>query len=242
VEATEKVCTTNNRVRPTPSGNPKLCECGCQRPAPIATSGNARRGYVKGQPFRFVAGHHQKTGPNDIRQLPGGTTVLTLRRKNGSELECFIDTTDYDAVKDYRWRAHKGATTFYARTRSRMGATTESMHRLLLPTCEEVDHKDHNGLNNRRSNLRPATHSQNSNNQQKGRGETSSSYKGVHWDKRDNKFRATIGVNGLKIGLGYFTNDQEAARAYNIAARKYFGEFALLNDVPEVEASQKVAA
>jgi hypothetical protein len=91
-----------------------------------------------------------------------------------------------------------------------------------------VDHIDHNGLNNRRSNLRLCTAQQNARNHRPQlRG--SSKYKGVSWRQDGKVFRALIWHNGKSINLGRFKNEIDAAKAYDKAAKKYFGEFAYLN-------------
>lgn len=96
-----------------------------------------------------------------------------------------------------------------------------------------VDHRDHEGLNNTRTNLRLATRSQNSCNNKKTRGR-SSKYKGVSRDKRG-YWRAKIHFKGKHIFLGYFDNEIDAARAYDKAAKELHGEFAVLN-FPQVAA------
>jgi hypothetical protein len=109
------------------------------------------------------------------------------------------------------------------------------MHRLLVEVNlgQEVDHINGNGLDNRKENLRVCTKSQNLGNQKKtklyGGVATSSKYKGVSWDKRVQKWVAKIGINGKRVYLGLFEDEEKAAEAYNKAALEYFGEFALLN-------------
>jgi hypothetical protein len=107
-----------------------------------------------------------------------------------------------------------------------------AMHRLILGLSlgdpDQIDHINGDKLDNRRSNLRIATRSQNLANQQKSRGATSSRYKGVHWDRSKQKWRATI----RSQHLGCFASEEDAARAYNRAARQAWGEYAYLNDVP----------
>ena len=106
------------------------------------------------------------------------------------------------------------------------------MHRELLPVPPgfETDHIDGNGLNNQKDNLRISTRSQNAANS-KIRVGGSSEFKGVAWNKRCRKWRATIGVERQVKHLGLFKIEEKAALAYNTAALKYFGEFARLNIV-----------
>ena len=95
---------------------------------------------------------------------------------------------------------------------------------------EEIDHKDSNKLNNLESNLRIITDSQNQYNS-KIRIDNTSGHKGVTWHKKMKKWQAQIMVNNKPIHIGYFDTKEDAARAYNAAAIKYHGEFAVLNEV-----------
>lgn len=90
------------------------------------------------------------------------------------------------------------------------------------------DHIDGNGLNNQCSNLRPATAQQNTRNRGPQRGKVSS-FKGVSRASKSNRWIAGITVDGMKIELGSFDNEWDAALAYDTAAEQYFGEFAWLN-------------
>ena len=141
-----------------------------------------------------------------------------------------VDIADYDKVRDYKWRAKHDRNTFYAKTSTRKSSGKETsvrMHRLILGVPEGVDHEDGNGLNNSRSNLRPSNESQNQGNQHVTR--SASGLKGVSWNKQKSKWRAQIMINQRKTYLGSFTDQIEAARAYDAAARKTFGAFACLN-------------
>lgn len=93
-----------------------------------------------------------------------------------------------------------------------------------------VDHANGNGLDNCRSNLRVATHMQQMWNFPSHQG-SSSQFKGVWWSKRSKKWQAGITCEGHKLHLGYYTDEIEAARAYDDAARAHFGSFARLNGV-----------
>jgi hypothetical protein len=101
------------------------------------------------------------------------------------------------------------------------------MHReVFAPKArEEVDHVDGNPLNNCRSNLRSASHKQNSQNG-KAHIDGSSKYKGVYWHKRLRKWHAQIRAGNQRIHLGYYSNEKDAAQSYDKAAQKLFGEFA----------------
>jgi len=91
-----------------------------------------------------------------------------------------------------------------------------------------VDHINHNRSDNRRCNLRTCTQSQNMANRRKHKG-LSSKYKGVHWRKKEKRWRAQIRINYRTIYLGQFVDELDAATAYDITALKYFGEFTLPN-------------
>jgi hypothetical protein len=97
------------------------------------------------------------------------------------------------------------------------------------PKGKITDHKDGDGLNNRRKNLRNCSPSQNIHNQRVRSGEKSSRFKGVSWSTEKGKWRAQIIVRPKSIHLGYFDDEEDAAEAYDEAAIKYFGAYANLN-------------
>jgi len=145
-----------------------------------------------------------------------------------------VDDSDYEYLNQFKWCAGKAYNrdTYYAiRSKSINGKQTHiRMHRLIMnaPNGMDVDHVDGDGLNNQRSNLRICTRSQNLRNQ-KSRVNSSSKYLGVCWHKRERKWRAGIRINKNTKYLGEFKTELEAAIIYNIAARKYYGEFARPN-------------
>ena len=138
-----------------------------------------------------------------------------------------VDAEDYDWLSRYKWQAEKDGNYFYARRR--LGKSRVRMHRQILepPSSMICDHKNHNGLDNRRSNLRVCTVAQNQQNRQGGYG--SSRYKGVGWHKLTDKWQAYIRFDGKQIHLGLFNGQMEAALAYDRKAEQLFGEFACLN-------------
>lgn len=101
------------------------------------------------------------------------------------------------------------------------------MHNLIL-NCKGIDHRNGNGLDNQRANLRQATSPQNAANKRPGIGFTSV-YKGVSWNVRSDKWRAQIWTGGKSYWLGLYAVEEDAARAYDAAALAAWGEFARTN-------------
>jgi hypothetical protein len=143
-----------------------------------------------------------------------------------------VDADDYALVSRHVWRPLITKRGIYAQTWIGKGSDRRciTMHRLILGTAagEKVDHRDGNGLNNRRSNLRPATTSQNAQNARRHR-DGASGYKGVYWSKGARKWMAKLVCDGKQIHLGYHADKEAAARAYDRGARLHFGEFARCN-------------
>jgi len=107
------------------------------------------------------------------------------------------------------------------------------MHRVIASTPDhlQTDHINHNKLDNRDENLRNVTAAQNIANCRKGRGSFTSRYKGVQQCKRDDRWIASIKVDGKAVRIGAFDTEIEAAKEYNKVAREVRGEFAHLNKV-----------
>jgi len=144
-----------------------------------------------------------------------------------------VDDEDFDRLKDFHWYARKTGDTFYAAYKIKKNgkSTTFYMHRVILNAHDEalVDHHDGNGLNNQKINLRLCNHSDNMRNTRIPKN-NKSGFKGVSWHKKSGKWRSVIKAEGKHKHLGLFTTDIAAAEAYNEAAKKYFGEFARINN------------
>lgn len=136
-----------------------------------------------------------------------------------------VDDSDWYLLSSSSWSYSKSG---YAV--AKVNKKIVFMHRIIMgePNCS-VDHINGNTLDNRRNNLRLASHSQNTKNRKKTKNR-SSKFKGVDFQKRSGTWRARIKVEYRSIYLGQFSSEVEAARAYNKAALIYFGEFARLNN------------
>jgi len=141
-----------------------------------------------------------------------------------------VDDDKYEELANYKWSTLKKGKRFYAvRNTPSPQRRLISMHRQIMNAKpgQEIDHKNQNGLDNRIKNIRFCSKAQN---QQNGSGwGGSSEYKGVDYRKKKQIWRARIVVNQKSISLGHFNSETDAAKAYDAAAVKYFGEFARTN-------------
>lgn len=142
-----------------------------------------------------------------------------------------VDDEDYAEISKYNWHAENHYHTFYAKRRLNAWENI-SMHNQILGV-KGVDHKNRNGLDNRRENLRRATKSQNNMNSRarngkRFKGTTESKSKKIH------PWVAQAHINGKKTYLGCYKTEEEAARAYDTTVKVFYGEYARLN-FPEEE-------
>ena len=170
--------------------------------------------------------------------VPPGAVAVPLHGKHGATFCAWVDEADAPAALSRRWtmqvRVSRHRVYRYATTRH--NGSQLGMHRFLTdaPKGMWVDHigqhgDDHDGLDNRRSNLRICTPSENLANRRLPANSTTG-YKGVA--RHRGRFCAQITNRGEQHWLGTFATAEEAARAYNAAARRLHGEFARLNEVP----------
>ncbi len=155
-----------------------------------------------------------------------------------------VDDEDYDYLSQFTWRATFDGHHWYAR--ATISGRRVYLHRIVgrgysqidLSTgksraVDKVDHRDGDGLNNRRANLRVADHAQNMQNTVGRPTGRKSSFKGVSpgVGSMEGKWRASIQVAGQQQHLGHYSTERDAAEAYNEAAEQAFGEWARLNDI-----------
>lgn len=171
--------------------------------------------------------------------------LIDISTKKHPNVFVMVDDADYADLSQWKWSAEKRRSGFYAIRgirRSDGSKSTIRMHTQILRSDDgaEIDHRDGNGLNNQRSNLRTATEAQNQWNTRKTRGKTSR-FKGVSWCARFGRWKAFISVNGCHINLGSYSIEEAAAVAYNEAAKAMHGQFAQINEglcLSAIEAAQ----
>lgn len=142
----------------------------------------------------------------------------------------FIDRQDYDKIKQWKWTCGGSITKkFYARRYSK--GKTIYMHRQIMDFPDlEVDHVNGNTLDNRRKNLRIATHTENSKNRMVNKN-SSSQLKGIWWYEKLKRWQVYIKTDRKRKYLGVFKDKILASKAYNDAALKYHGKYAKFNKV-----------
>jgi hypothetical protein len=165
--------------------------------------------------------------------------VIEIHLNHGKS--AFVDDVDSDLSR-YKWfslSANHDPT--YCRAVRKSSTTRKSktvyMHRVILSRSigrdllfsDQVDHINHNALDNRRSNLRLARRSDNSRNQKKCRKSTSSRYKGVYFDRFSGRWKSQIQSSCTRSHIGRYDTEIDAALAYDKKATELFGEFACLN-------------
>lgn len=174
--------------------------------------------------YRMNLGHLANGGVNAVKKIE-------LTQGNYA----MVDKDDYDKINQFNWHYALG----YARRNIRLDSgerRTEFMHRVIANTPDDkyTDHINGNTLDNRKMNLRHVEQYQNARNARK-RNDAASNYKGVNRHKRKQdligKWKAGIQVDKKRVFLGYYESEIEAALAYNEAAKKYFKEYAVLNEV-----------
>lgn len=144
-----------------------------------------------------------------------------------------VDDSDYEYLMQWKWHSTRGNAGYYAK---RMDYKDNRkidvlMARVIMGVTESkifVDHKNNNTLDNTRGNLRICSNAQNSCNRRSAKGSTSK-FLGVSFLARMRKWKAQIQKHGKRIYLGLFDNEEDAAKAYDIAAKQYHGEYANVN-------------
>lgn len=186
-----------------------------------------------------------KVEPDKITAAPPATPFVTDRSPSGSGLVfppkkipltqgqfALVDADDFEKFGDVKWCAmrDRGGNFYAVRAIGQKAGEKKIMlrlHREIMraPSGTLIDHINHNTLDNRKSNLRPCTHSQNAMNQRGANRDNRSGHRGICRNSTGKKWQVAVKHNGKSIHIGYFSNKQDAIDAYAEANKKYYGEF-----------------
>lgn len=167
-----------------------------------------------------------------------GATFFMKKIPLTKGLFALVDDEDFDFLNQWKWHAHEGGEgLFYAiRTEWIKGGKGKSihhrMHRVIMKVSDRsilVDHRNGNGLDNQKLNLRKCTHEQNESNRRGLNSNNTSGYRGVHFNKKMQRWQSAIWKKNKITYIGIFDTKEEAALAYNKKAIELRGEFAKLN-------------
>lgn len=163
------------------------------------------------------SGRHDKAVRGRVHfnrfKVRGKTTALFARDRKGRRYEILIDSADLDALREHgrRWYVVRRARSGYARTA--VDGAMVYLHHFLLGSHgpqSPVDHRNHNGLDNRRDNLRITTPSMNGLNRAGPQKGSRSGIRGVNWCSQKNKWQAKVSILGKQYHLGFFDDKHEA--------------------------------
>jgi len=198
------ICSIHGVFEQQPSNH--LNYKGCRKCGSILTGKSTQ---IKAKNSRQDFSHIIKPKDCSIIPLPNGIYAL-------------VDEEDYERVSQYNWNCDgRGYVS---------NNTVGKLHRFIMNITDpkiKIDHKFHNKLDNRKSQLRICTHAENMRNTRSNKG--TSKYKGVNWFRASKKWCAEITYNRKNIKIGYFDNEKDAARAYDAKAKELHKEFAHLN-------------
>lgn len=147
-------------------------------------------------------------------------------RKNKGKYFALIDDEDFEAINKIDWccTGHYGVCDY---AHARIKGKLISMHRYILKSDkgEYTDHKNRNGLDNRKENLRICSQSQNQYNRKKQVNNTSG-FKGISWHKKSKKWQVNLRIPGKQLYFGLYSNKEKALEVYNQNIKRICGEFA----------------
>ena len=215
------IIKSNGRIYPA-----WYCDCDCGTKNYITTTERLRSGKYKSCGC-LNKSNQFKIHRNNYKICENYTVFYT---RNGEEF--YVDTEDIEIVKQYTWCIAKGYV---------INNDGILLHRLIMnaPSNKDIDHINHNKLDNRKCNLRIVFDYENMWNQKIAKNNTSGAT-GVYLNKATNKWFAQIEVKGKKNYLGSFNTFEKAREARKIAEEKYFGKYSYDNSIMEGKKNERV--
>lgn len=204
-----------------------MCECSVENcHNKVMAKGLCSKHYSQLRRYGKIFKYSSKDKTNHIEILEDHAEIFLIDKNNEICAKALIDLDDVDKVKNIKWhRSDLQRSTYYCLSND---SEWKRIHRLIMGVTDKnivVDHINHNGLDNRKSNLRICTSGQNTCNCLTSKN-NKSGHKGVYWSKERKKWCAQISINNKTKGLGRYDTIEEAIEARKKAAKEYYGEFA----------------
>ena len=204
-----------------------MCECSVENcHNKVMAKGLCSKHYSQLRRYGKIFKYSSRDKTNHIEILEDHAEIFLIDKNNEICAKALIDLDDVDKVKNIKWhRSDLQRSTYYCISNNSEWCR---IHRLIMGVTDKdivVDHINHNGLDNRKSNLRICTSGQNTCNCLTSKN-NKSGHKGVYWSKERKKWCAQISINNKTKGLGRYDTIEEAIEAREKAAKEYYGEFA----------------
>ena len=204
-----------------------MCECSVENcHNKVMAKGLCSKHYSQLRRYGKIFKYSSRDKTNHIEILEDHAEIFLIDKNNEICAKALIDLDDVDKVKNIKWhRSDLQRSTYYCLSND---PEWKRIYRLIMGVTDKnivVDHINHNGLDNRKSNLRICTSGQNTCNCLTSKN-NKSGHKGVYWSKERKKWCAQISINNKTKGLGRYDTIEEAIEAREKAAKEYYGEFA----------------
>ena len=204
-----------------------MCECSVENcHNKVMAKGLCSKHYSQLKRYGKIFKYSSRDKTNHIEILEDHAEIFLIDKNNEICAKALIDLDDVDKVKNIKWhRSDLQRSTYYCLSND---PEWKRIHRLIMGVTDKnivIDHINHNGLDNRKSNLRICTSGQNTCNCLTSKN-NKSGHKGVYWSKERKKWCAQISINNKTKGLGRYDTIEEAIEAREKAAKEYYGEFA----------------
>lgn len=204
-----------------------MCECSVENcHNKVMAKGLCSKHYSQLRRYGKIFKYSSRDKTNHIEILEDHAEIFLIDKNNEICAKALIDLDDVDKVKNIKWhRSDLQRSTYYCISNN---SEWRRIHRLIMGVTDKdivVDHINHNGLDNRKSNLRICTSGQNTCNCLTSKN-NKSGHKGVYWSKERKKWCAQISINNKTKGLGRYDTIEEAIEARKKTAKEYYGEFA----------------
>lgn len=204
-----------------------MCKCkveNCNNK--ILANGLCSKHYTQMRRYGKIFKYSCRDKTNYIEVVEDHAEIFLIDKNNEVCGKCLIDLDDIDKVKNIKWhKTELQRSTYYCTSNDKKW---KRIHRLILNVTDPnivIDHINHNGLDNRKSNLRICTNQENIMNCNIPKN-NKSGCKGVYWSKDKNKWTVQVSVNGKTKYIGRYNKYEDAVKARKEAAEKYYGEFA----------------